>query len=192
MLRVIESSQDNREEVIRKISSGLIEQIDNLSNIASAFSDFAKMPQAEYEEINLRDLIKNTIVLFRQSETIQFENNTDHTLPNIIGDKNQIIRILNNLFRNAQQSMEESANGLITIDARTEGLYLIIKIKDNGKGIPEDLKDKIFVPYFTTKSSGTGLGLAIVKNMMMGMKGDIRFESEENKGTAFELFFRMA
>ena len=88
--------------------------------------------------------------------------------------------------------MEESANGLITIDARMEGLYLIIKIKDNGKGIPEDLKEKIFVPYFTTKSSGTGLGLAIVKNMMMGMKGDIRFESEENKGTAFELFFRMA
>jgi signal transduction histidine kinase len=63
---------------------------------------------------------------------------------------------------------------------------------DNGKGIPAELQEKIFVPYFTTKSSGTGLGLAIVKNMMLGMQGNIRFESVENKGTAFHLYFKLA
>ena len=68
---------------------------------------------------------------------------------------------------------------------------MILSIKDNGIGIPEELKDKIFIPYFTTKSSGTGLGLAIVKNMMLGMQGDIRFESEENKGTTFFLYFKI-
>ncbi len=192
MLRIIESSQENREEVIKKISSGLIEQIDNLSNIASAFSDFAKMPQAEYEEINLRDLIKNTIVLFKQSENVKIENKIDSILPTVIGDKNQIIRILNNLFRNAIQSMEDFENGVITIEAKTINEFLVVSIADNGKGIPEDLKEKIFVPYFTTKSSGTGLGLAIVKNMMLGMQGNIRFESIENKGTTFYLYFKLA
>jgi signal transduction histidine kinase len=192
MLRVIESSQDNREEIIKKISSGLIEQIDNLSNIASAFSDFAKMPQAEYEEINIRELIKNTIVLFKQSENIKIENNTNAVLPTIIGDKNQIIRILNNLFRNAIQSMEDIEGGLIKIEAKTINEFLVVSISDNGKGIPADLQEKIFVPYFTTKSSGTGLGLAIVKNMMLGMQGNIRFESIENKGTTFHLYFKVA
>jgi nitrogen fixation/metabolism regulation signal transduction histidine kinase len=192
MLRIIESCQENREEVIKKISSGLIEQIDNLSNIASAFSDFAKMPQAEYEEINLRDLIKNTIVLFKQSENVKIENKIDSILPTVIGDKNQIIRILNNLFRNAIQSMEDFENGVITIEAKTINEFLVVSIADNGKGIPEDLKEKIFVPYFTTKSSGTGLGLAIVKNMMLGMQGNIRFESIENKGTTFYLYFKLA
>ena len=192
MLRVIESSQENREEIIKKISSGLIEQIDNLSNIASAFSDFAKMPQAEYEEINIRELIKNTIVLFKQSENIKIENNTDPFLPTVIGDKNQIIRILNNLFRNAIQSMEDIEVGLIRIEAKTINEFLVVSIMDNGKGIPAELQEKIFVPYFTTKSSGTGLGLAIVKNMMLGMQGNIRFESVENKGTTFHLYFKLA
>jgi hypothetical protein len=192
MLRVIDSNQETREEVIKKISSGLIEQIDNLSNIASAFSDFAKMPQAMYEEIGLKDLIKNTIVLFKQTDNIKIDNKISETLPSIIGDKNQVVRILNNLFRNAIQSMENVEDPLLTIDAKTENEFLVISINDNGKGIPEDLKDKIFVPYFTTKSSGTGLGLAIVKNMMLGMQGNIRFESEENKGTTFYLYFKLA
>jgi nitrogen fixation/metabolism regulation signal transduction histidine kinase len=192
MLRVIDSNQESREEVIKKISSGLIEQIDNLSNIASAFSDFAKMPQAEYEKITIHDLIKNTIVLFKQSDNIKIENRIDTLLPSVIGDKNQIIRILNNLFRNAIQSMEEVEDPLIIIDVTKDKEFLILSIKDNGNGIPEELKDKIFVPYFTTKSSGTGLGLAIVKNMMLGMQGDIRFESEENKGTTFFLYFKQA
>lgn len=192
MLRILDSRQENQKEVIKKISSGLIEQIDNLSNIASAFSDFAKMPQAEYEKITIHDLIKNTIVLFKQSDNIKIENRIDTLLPSVIGDKNQIIRILNNLFRNAIQSMEEVEDPLIIIDVSKDNEFLILSIKDNGNGIPEELKDKIFVPYFTTKSSGTGLGLAIVKNMMLGMQGDIRFESVENKGTTFFLYFKQA
>ena len=192
MLRIIESSQENKEEVIKKISSGLIEQIDNLSNIASAFSDFAKMPQAEYEEINIGELIKNTIVLFKQSEHVKIENNSDVLLPSIIGDKNQIIRILNNIFRNAIQSMEDIDNGVISLETKTINEFLVVSITDNGKGIPVELQEKIFVPYFTTKSSGTGLGLAIVKNMMLGMQGNIRFESVENKGTTFHLYFKLA
>ncbi|MFN6091403.1 MAG: ATP-binding protein, partial [Bacteroidota bacterium] len=76
--------------------------------------------------------------------------------------------------------------------AKTINEFLVVSIADNGKGIPEDLKEKIFIPYFTTKSSGTGLGLAIVKNMMLGMQGNIRFESIENKGTTFYLYFKLA
>lgn len=150
------------------------------------------MPQAEYEEINIRELIKNTIVLFKQSENIKIENATNAVLPTVIGDKNQIIRILNNLFRNAIQSMEDVEDGLIKIEAKTINEFLVVSVSDNGKGIPAELQEKIFVPYFTTKSSGTGLGLAIVKNMMLGMQGNIRFESVENKGTTFHLYFKLA
>ena len=88
--------------------------------------------------------------------------------------------------------MEDVEDGLIKIEAKPINEFLVVSISDNGKGIPAELQEKIFVPYFTTKSSGTGLGLAIVKNMMLGMQGNIRFESVENKGTTFHLYFKLA
>ena len=186
-----------------------INKINNIFNFRRLTQKFFAFPDlVKNQAINLRDIEQGIDQINRLSShnakisldpseksgysNVKIENKIDSILPTVIGDKNQIIRILNNLFRNAIQSMEDFENGVITIEAKTINEFLVVSIADNGKGIPEDLKEKIFVPYFTTKSSGTGLGLAIVKNMMLGMQGNIRFESIENKGTTFYLYFKLA
>ena len=88
-------------------------------------------------------------------------------------------------MKNAIQSIPENIKGIIDISIKKESNYSIIKIHDNGKGIPEDLHESIFVPNFTTKTSGAGLGLAITRNIVENFKGSIWFESTVNKGTTF-------
>ena len=93
------------------------------------------------------------------------------------------------LFKNAIQSIPEDIKGRIEVELRTAGNKALVKIRDNGKGIPEELRDKLFMPNFTTKSSGMGLGLAIVKNIIENCDGRIDFETIPGKGTAFTLEF---
>ena len=104
----------------------------------------------------------------------------------VFADKNQLVRILNNVVKNATQSIPEDRRGKIEIELNQNELYAVIKVSDNGVGIPETMKEKVFTPNFTTKSSGTGLGLAISANMIESMNGRIYFESpNERNGTDF-------
>ncbi|HRD08141.1 MAG TPA: ATP-binding protein, partial [Saprospiraceae bacterium] len=98
----------------------------------------------------------------------------------------QLVRILNNIVKNATQSIPEGKRGKIDIELSQNDLYAIIKVSDNGVGIPETMKEKVFTPNFTTKSSGTGLGLAISANMIESMNGRLYFVSPNSKeGTDF-------
>ena len=100
-----------------------------------------------------------------------------------------MLRLFNNLIKNAVQSLEGAEDGKIDITLHRSGQFIEIMIADNGKGIDKDIKSRVFQPYFTTKSGGTGLGLAIVKNIMNETGGDITFESGPT-GTAFYLKFK--
>jgi len=97
--------------------------------------------------------------------------------------------VFNNLIKNAIQSYEENESKEVQINVILHDNHLQIEIKDLGKGIPEEVKDKIFQPYFTTKNSGTGLGLAMVHQMVESMKGEISFKNNQPKGTIFKLTF---
>ena len=90
-----------------------------------------------------------------------------------------------NLFKNAIQSVDKNITPSITINLKTDGTFVSIGVKDNGKGIPKEMQEKLFRPNFTTKSSGMGLGLAIVKNIIESCGGLITYETEINKGTTF-------
>ena len=103
----------------------------------------------------------------------------------VSADKDQLIRIFNNILKNATQAIPEGKDGRITVRLGDENGYLKVDIEDNGIGIPEDQREKIFKPNFTTKSGGMGLGLAMVKNMVISINGSISYSSEYGKGTTF-------
>lgn len=100
------------------------------------------------------------------------------------------MRVFNNLIKNALQAIDLKSEGEIVINISKLSSFNIVQISDNGRGIPASVRANIFQPYFTTKSGGTGLGLAIVKNIITEIGGEINFESDENKGTAFTLKFK--
>lgn len=171
-------------ELAERVSKVLVEQIDNLTDIATAFSSFAKMPVANKEVVSIEEVMDAAIDLFsRDDKIIQKEYRVDNA--QIFADKNQMISVFNNLVKNALQATEETKNPKIVISLNEIDGFLEVKVKDNGVGIPENKKHKVFVPNFTTKSSGTGLGLAISKQIIENLKGDIRFESEEGVYTIF-------
>jgi signal transduction histidine kinase len=103
----------------------------------------------------------------------------------VFSDHSQLLRMLTNLLENAKQALPATLDGLIEVCLETTDGHALITIRDNGHGISEEVAQRIFQPYFTTKSSGTGLGLAMTKKIIEFWKGSIWFESEEGKGTTF-------
>ncbi|MCD6112582.1 MAG: GHKL domain-containing protein, partial [Bacteroidales bacterium] len=177
---------DNWEEKFKSFSKTIVEQIDSLSDIASSFSDFAKMPKTKNKKIELSSVINSAIDLYKDCSNIEFS--FDYIKGKkyyIFADKKQMLRAFNNLIKNSIQAIGKEKHGKIDFVLNENKDRYLIKIIDNGLGIPKDKLNKIFIPNFTTKSGGMGLGLAMVKNIIVSAKGDIWFESEENKGTTF-------
>jgi|TARA_B110000037_G_scaffold223149_1_gene302866 nitrogen fixation/metabolism regulation signal transduction histidine kinase len=167
---------------IKEYSNTLIQQIDVMSAIASAFSDFAKMPTQKREVVNVVSVIKSAKEIFTES-FIVFHTDIDNIQANL--DKMQIIRIVTNLIKNAIQATEKIENPRIIVKIVDQIEYIVLTVKDNGKGILSEDKDRVFEPKFTTKSSGMGLGLSMIKNIIEAYQGNISFISEFEKGTTF-------
>jgi signal transduction histidine kinase len=175
------------EENFGKVSRNLIEQIDSLSDIAVEFSHFAKLPKPKIQEVEMTGILENVLVLFKnESRHIHFEliNDIPGSAQNIFADKEQIQRVFINLIKNAIQSIPEHKQGEIRIIAETVEDHLNISVVDNGTGIPDELRNRIFEPNFTTKSGGMGLGLAIARSIVEDTGGTIRFETGEG-GSSF-------
>ncbi|MGB0887023.1 MAG: ATP-binding protein [Vicingaceae bacterium] len=189
--RVAKDKPDDLDERISRTAKTLVEQIDTLTKIADEFSNFAKMPKADEQKINLLPIIETAIDLYQEEEVEIFLKNKTETL-NIFADKNQISRVFSNLIKNAIQAIPQKIAGKITISLNQQQDFYTIEINDNGSGIPNDKKDKIFVPNFTTKSTGMGLGLAMVKNIVENANGKIWFETEVGIGTSFFVQFPKA
>ncbi|MBK9284450.1 MAG: HAMP domain-containing histidine kinase [Sphingobacteriaceae bacterium] len=188
---VMNSNPDDFKEKFTKASNSIIEQIDTLAAIATEFSNFAKLPGTNLSSINILEVIQSSVNLFDRKEA-----NIVCDFPMqelwVTGDKEQALRVFNNILKNAIQACKDSEQPLIRLNAEVYPNTYVIRISDNGCGIPNEMKDKIFTPNFTTKSSGSGLGLAMVKNIMSSFGGKIWFESEKEKGTTFYVQFDRA
>jgi len=189
---LMKNNPEDFKEKFERASAGIIEQIDSLANIANEFSNFARLPGAQLAVINLTEVINTAVLVFENQENLQIKNSISEAEIFIKGDRDQCLRVFNNILKNAVQALEGFNNPVIEIarEFREEGV--VISIEDNGCGIDEELKSKIFTPNFTTKNTGSGLGLAMVKNIMVGFGGSIGFVSEKNKGTTFILEFKIA
>jgi len=182
--RVFDPTDPNSAIKIQKVTNSIIEQIDALAKIANEFSSFAKMPRPNESKLDLLPLIENVIEVFKQEEKCILLTDFSINECIVIADKDMIIRVFNNLIKNAIQSTN-SIEGEIKISISQENENYLFEIKDNGIGISAEKHSKIFVPYFTTKSTGTGLGLAMVKQIIETHRGNIWFNSVENEGTSF-------
>ncbi len=174
-------------ELIGRVSQTLIEQIDGLAHIATEFSNFAKMPQPQNEDLSLNEVATSVYNLFTEHQ--EPEENIELILPEqpilAFADKGQLIRVLTNLVKNAQQAIPEGRQGLITVQLYQQNGASVIKVSDNGTGIPEEVQPKVFQPNFTTKSSGMGLGLAMCREMVEAAGGKLYFQTEADLGTHF-------
>lgn len=173
-------------EFIERVTKALIEQIDTLSEIATEFSSFAQIPTARNQVFNLAEQLKKVISLYESHDRIiiQFnENNCGKIMVN--ADREQLSRAIINLIKNGIQSIPEEKEGKIIIALSRKDHIAVISVRDNGIGIPEDMRDKLFSPSFTTKSSGMGLGLAIVKNIVENFRGRVWFQTEIDSGSVF-------
>lgn len=184
--RNIERTGEVDSSQVKRLAENLIEQIDALSAIANAFSNFAQMPQANVEKIDLVKLLEGATNLYDNFDYVSFSN----LLPQkesarVIADKKQLIRVFNNLIKNAIQAVDTLEKGEVKINLNRGEAGYLVQVIDNGKGIKEEDRNKIFVPNFTTKSRGMGLGLAMTKNIVENSGGKIWFESKEGEGSVF-------
>jgi len=182
--RKFDPNDPNIHQRVKEFSKTIIQQIDNLSAIAGAFSDFAKMPAQQNESLNAVEIIRLATDIFNDNK-IQFTSEQDEIL--IKFDRSQLIRIITNLVKNSIQATEHLEQPHIAVNIFTKGDQAIITVEDNGCGIPKDTQERIFEPRFTTKSSGMGLGLGMVKNIVETYKGDIKLTSKPDEGTIFTI-----
>ena len=169
-------------EKLKEYSQTLIQQIDVMSSIASAFSDFAKMPTQSKEEIDVVEVVKLALDIFNE-DALTYVFKEEQLIGNL--DKTQLIRIVTNLVTNAIQATEGVVNPEIVVQVSSAEEMIKIEVIDNGKGIDEALHHLIFEPKFTTKSSGMGLGLPMIKKIIEAYNGSIVFTSTKNEGTLF-------
>ena len=170
-------------EKLAEYSETLIQQIDVMSSIASAFSDFAKMPTQRREKLDVVDVVKHALDIFTENYIYYIPKETELFA---FLDKTQLIRIVTNLVKNATQALNESEEtARIEVKVTSDGNNVKIIVSDNGKGISENNKKYIFEPKFTTKTSGMGLGLGMIKNIIEAYDGSIHFTSTEGIGTVF-------
>ena len=183
--KAIKQQPERATEISKKISATLLEQVENLTQIADSFSNFAELPQSSNEKLELNKVVELVHNLFRKRDDMDIRLSEPIDPVHVYADKNQLIRILNNLVKNAIESIPKDRKGIIHLELYTKDDKAIIKVEDNGSGIDPAMAQKIFQPKFTTKDSGSGLGLAIAMNMIESMNGRLYFKSEVDKGTTF-------
>ena len=176
---------------ISEFSATLIQQIDTMSDIASAFATYAKLPEQNVVTVELAETIRRTIEVF-DAPFIKFSG-PDHGVT--FGfDKNQLNRIVTNLIKNSLQSLQQNhtPNPEIKISLEDNESLVILRVEDNGPGISKELRSRVFEPKFTTKTKGMGLGLAMVKTIVLSYGGRIEIFEPEGGGVGFVMQFPKA
>ena len=184
--RKFDSNDPNVDQKVEEYSKTLIQQIDTMSSIASAFSSFAEMPAQKNEMLNVVEVITLALDIFTE-DYITFNSNEKEIVAKF--DRTQLIRVVTNLVKNAIQAITEVQIPKIMVEVYSQNNNVIITVTDNGNGITEENKPMVFEPKFTTKSSGMGLGLPMLKKIIETYNGSITFTSQEDKGTTFKVTF---
>jgi nitrogen fixation/metabolism regulation signal transduction histidine kinase len=189
----IQKGAPNVKELSANMAVTLIEQIDQLSKIAGDFSQFANIGNAHIEVFDITEVLASVIRLYSANPRIQIEWYKEDGKYMILSDRVQMNRLFTNLLQNAIEADTGKETMIkVLIQQENKNGSVLISIKDASGGIDESVKENIFKPNFTTKSSGTGLGLAICKGIVEKANGQIWFESEEGVGTTFFISLPMA
>ncbi|KQT15268.1 histidine kinase [Chryseobacterium sp. Leaf404] len=182
--RKFDPEDPNVKEKVKQLSKTMVDQIDVIATVASAFSEFAKLPEKNNEVINLNTEIRDILGVFND-DLIYLHTNKSNIMINM--DRVYLSRIITNLVTNATQAKSDERDMMINIDIEQYQRRVVISVQDNGVGIDQAMFEKIFEPNFTSKNSGMGLGLAMVRKMIEDYKGEITVKSEKGKGATFTI-----
>lgn len=182
--RKFDPEDPNIRERVKQMSKTMVDQIDLIATVASAFSEFAKLPEKNNEIINLNNEVEDILRVFN-NDSVFMHANKSNIIINM--DKIYLSRIITNLVTNARQAESEERKLIVNVDIEQHQRRIMISVQDNGVGIPENIYERIFEPNFTSKNSGMGLGLSMVRKMVEDYKGEITVKSEVGKGTTFTI-----
>jgi len=172
-------------EIVSEATASIEKQVGALKMLVDEFSRYARMPEVSPEPVDIRQVIDSAIALYRGHPGVRWEIRTDTEIGKVKVDPEQMQRVLINLIENALAAMGDGGTLRITTRSHAGPGSLRIEVSDTGPGIPPSDRDKMFVPYFSTKRRGTGLGLAIVHRVVSDHKGSIRVEDNEPHGARF-------
>ncbi len=190
--KIYREDNEKFEQKFDLLTESIITQIEALNEVASMFSDLARNSSSELTRVDIIPLLRSAVLLYNNTSGINVSFETKIEKAVVTAREAELLRVFNNLIKNAVQAMNDEEGGKVTVQLREGTGFFEIRIIDNGKGISEEMKKKIFMPYFTTKSGGTGLGLAIVKNIIEELGGEIFFRSEEGIGSVFIIKLKKA
>lgn len=182
--RKFDPEDPNIRERVKQMSKTMVDQIDLIATVASAFSEFAKLPEKNNEVINLNNEVEDILRVFND-DSIFLHTNKNNIMINM--DRIYLSRIITNLVTNARQAQSDDRKLIINVDVEQHHRRVMISVQDNGVGIPENMYERIFEPNFTSKTSGMGLGLSMVRKMVEDYKGEISVKSEVGKGSTFTI-----
>ncbi|HYA23677.1 MAG TPA: ATP-binding protein [Terriglobales bacterium] len=191
VMRARQGSPEQFDEIFRESSSTLLAEIANLKAIVSRFSEFSKMPQPRFQQVQLNELVQDSARLFQSQLTapghppIECRLEMDPLPKPIAADPELLHRALSNLIMNAIDAMPDG--GALTLRTRHEGDHVYLEVSDTGPGLTPEQRERLFTPYFTTKLHGTGLGLAIVQSIVSDHEGRITVRSKAGVGTTFSI-----
>jgi two-component system nitrogen regulation sensor histidine kinase NtrY len=190
--KAIAEKRENTEALISKIAQTLITQIEILSDIATSFSNFTALPDLKPERLNLSQVLRQSLDLHNNPAEVCIKADIKAGNYEVIADENILMRSFNNLIINALQAVPAGKKPEIMVSLQTQDHKASISFRDNGSGIPAEIRHKIFVPNFSTKFTGSGIGLAVVKRGIESAGGRIWFETEEGQGTTFYIELPLA
>lgn len=189
LIRAREQSPEVFEEILKESSSTLLAEIANLKTIISRFSEFSKMPQPQFQKVDLNEVVRNAMRLFQvqldgaDRPRIECKLQLAEDLPPLAADRELLHRVLSNLVLNAMDAMPNG--GTLALRTRQVGDRTTLEISDTGSGLTSEECARLFTPYYTNKAHGTGLGLAIVQAVISDHDGKISVSSQPEQGTTF-------
>jgi two-component system sensor histidine kinase HydH len=180
---------DDQPELRMETVSIIRKECARLNRLLTSLLDFARPRRPEWRDVDLSHVLDTVIDLVGHSagKGIRFHKEQDDRVQRLLGDEEQLTQVVLNLTLNAAQAMPSGGDVWLTV--RQEDGGLVIQIRDEGPGIPEEHVDKIFDPFFTTKETGTGLGLSVVHQIVTQHGGNVTVSRNQGKGTTFTLFF---
>jgi two-component system nitrogen regulation sensor histidine kinase NtrY len=191
LVRAREQSPEQFDEVFRESSSTLLAEIANLKGIISRFSEFSRMPQPQFQRVQLNEILQNVARLLqaqlhsKESPAIECSLELAESLAPVAADAELLHRAFSNLALNALDAMPQG--GTLTLRTRQDQGRSIVEVADTGTGLTAEECERLFTPYYTSKAHGTGLGLAIVQSVISDHGGRISVHSERGRGTTFTI-----
>ena len=185
--KYLDSMSPEDAEILDRSTHTIVQQVQALKEMVQAFSEYARAPKLQLQPLSIETIVNEVLDLYHgDKQHIKFTFNSEHSIPDVEADPGRIRQLLHNLLRNAIESLSDSKKGEITVSLfvikQDDKQYVELRVEDNGPGIPDDMMEKLFDPYVTSKPKGSGLGLAVVKRIVEEHSGNLFIENLKQGG----------